>query len=145
MLKRSFKILRLNHVAIATDDLQKHVHFFSKVLGMKVSERLAQPEHGVYTTFVECGGGVKIELLEELGENSPIQSFLRKGRAGGGGGGLVHHLCIEVDSVKEAEERVKEQGVRVLGEGVKIGAHGRPVIFLHPKDTGGLLIELEEA
>lgn len=137
--------MRINHIAIATKDRQRLVDLFSKVLGMPASTRLAQPDHGVYTTFIPdlqdpiVTTTTKIELLEELGDNSPIRNFLERNHDGG-----VHHVCIGVKSVQEiADKALAECQVRSLG-GIKRGAHGKPVLFLHPKDTGGVLIELEE-
>ena len=110
------------------------------MLGAKVSAAEAQPEHGVTTVFVELPN-TKIELLELLGDNSPIAGFLERNPSGG-----IHHLCYEVADIKEARDRLVAQGARVLGDGEpKIGAHGKPVLFLHPKDFCGTLIELEEA
>ncbi|CAI5439361.1 unnamed protein product [Caenorhabditis angaria] len=128
---------RLNHVAIATPDLKKTSDFYRN-LGAKVSEPVPQPEHGVYTVFVELPNS-KIELLHPFGEKSPIQAFLNKNSAGG-----MHHICIEVRDIHEAVTAVKSKGIRTLGEKPKIGAHGKDVIFLHPKDCGGVLIELEQ-
>lgn len=128
---------RLNHVAIATSDLKKSSQFY-KNLGAKVSEAVPQPEHGVYTVFVELPNS-KLELLHPYGDNSPIQGFLDKNKAGG-----MHHICIEVNDIKKAMETCKSKGIRTLGEKPKIGAHGKDVIFLHPKDCSGVLIELEQ-
>nr|CDJ91937.1 Glyoxalase bleomycin resistance protein dioxygenase domain containing protein [Haemonchus contortus] len=128
---------RLNHVAIATPDLKKAAQFY-KNLGAKVSEAVAQPEHGVYTVFVELPNS-KLELLHPHGDKSPIQGFLDKNKGGG-----MHHICIEVSNITKAIETVKSKGIRTLGEKPKIGAHGKDVIFLHPKDCGGVLIELEQ-
>ncbi len=131
---------RLNHVAIAVPDLEAARAFYRDVLGAKVSEIEDQPEHGVRTVFVELPN-TKIELLGVLGEDSPIAGFLARNPAGG-----IHHVCVEVEDIRAARERLRAAGVRVLGEGEpKIGAHGRPVLFLHPKDAFGTLIELEEA
>ena len=129
---------KLNHVAIATLDLAKTTALYRDTLGAKVSKPVDQPEHGVTTVFVEIPGS-KVELLAPLGENSPIANFLKRNPEGG-----VHHLCFEVADIAIARDRLKAQGARVLGE-VKIGAHGKPVLFLHPKDFGGVLIELEQA
>ncbi|KAJ1371661.1 hypothetical protein KIN20_033648 [Parelaphostrongylus tenuis] len=128
---------RLNHVAIATPDLKQASQFY-KNLGAKVSEAVPQPEHGVYTVFVELPNS-KLELLHPYGDKSPIQGFLDKNKAGG-----MHHICIEVDNITKAMETCKSKGIRTLGEKPKIGAHGKDVIFLHPKDCGGVLIELEQ-
>ncbi|VDN42534.1 unnamed protein product [Gongylonema pulchrum] len=128
---------RLNHVAIATPDLDKASAFY-KNLGAKVSEKVPQEEHGVYTVFVELPN-TKLELLYPLGEKSPIQGFLEKNKMGG-----MHHICIEVKDINQAVEEVKKQGIRTLSKEARIGAHGKPVMFLHPKDCGGVLIELEQ-
>ncbi len=110
---------------------------YKKVLGGKVSEELEIPSHGVKTVFVDLGN-TKIELLEPLGEKSPISKFLEKSPSGG-----MHHICVEVNDINSACEKLKSEGKRVLGD-VSIGAHGLPVVFIHPKDMGGVLIELEE-
>jgi methylmalonyl-CoA/ethylmalonyl-CoA epimerase len=131
---------RLNHVAIATRDLKAAAALYRGMLGAKVSDPVDQPEHGVTTIFVELPGS-KVELLAPLGEASPIANFLARHPEGG-----IHHLCFEVDDIIAARDRLKAQGARVLGDGEpKIGAHGKPVLFLHPKDFGGVLIELEQA
>ena len=131
---------RLNHVAIATGDLEKSATLYRGTLGAKVSAAVPQPEHGVTTVFVELPGS-KIELLSPLGEDSPIANFLRRNPEGG-----VHHLCFEVTDIIAARDRLKAEGARILGDGEpKTGAHGKPVLFLHPKDFGGVLIELEQA
>jgi methylmalonyl-CoA/ethylmalonyl-CoA epimerase len=131
---------RLNHVAIATKDVKAAAKIYRDTLGAKVSAPVALPEHGVTTVFVELPN-TKIELLEPLGVNSPIAKFLERNPDGG-----MHHLCYEVDDIKTAAKRMKEQGATILGSGEpKIGAHGKPVLFLHPKDFGGTLIELEQA
>lgn len=133
-------IERLNHVAIATLDLDKASAIYRDVLGAKVSKPVAQPEHGVTTVFVELPGS-KIELLAPLGENSPIANFLSRNPGGG-----VHHLCFEVADIIAARDRLLARGARLAGEAEpKIGAHGKPVLFLHPKDFVGTLIELEQA
>lgn len=129
---------RLNHVAIATSDLAKSAAVYRDVLGAKVSEPHALPEHGVTTVFVELPN-TKIELLEPLGDKSPIAKFLEKNPAGG-----MHHVCYEVDDIIAARDRLKAAGATVLGE-PRIGAHGKPVLFLHPKDFVGTLVELEQA
>ena len=130
---------RLNHVAIATSDLKSAAARYSQVLATpeQVSEPAALPDHGVTTVFVNTGN-TKLELLEPLGDNSPIWGFLGKNPDGG-----LHHLCFEVDDIAAAVAKLKAEGARVLGE-PKIGAHGLPVVFVHPKDMGGVLIELEE-
>ncbi|MFC4350765.1 methylmalonyl-CoA epimerase [Fodinicurvata halophila] len=129
---------RLNHVAIAVPDLEAAAASYRDTLGAVVSEPLAQPDHGVTVVFVELPN-TKIELLHPLGEESPIANFLQKSPSGG-----IHHICYEVDDIHAAREHLTEQGARVLGDGEpKIGAHGKPVLFLHPKDFFGTLIELE--
>jgi methylmalonyl-CoA/ethylmalonyl-CoA epimerase len=131
---------RLNHVAIAVPDLAAGAARYREALGATVSEPSPQPEHGVTVVFVELPNA-KIELLEPLGEDSPIAGFLARNPAGG-----VHHLCYEVEDVVAARDRLAAQGARVLGGGEpKIGAHGKPVLFLHPKDFDGTLVELEQA
>ena len=130
---------RLNHVAIAVNDLNRSTALYRDTLGARVSPPLPQPEHGVTVVFVELPN-TKIELLEPLGDNSPIARFLEKNSDGG-----MHHVCYEVQDIRAARDRLKEKGARVLGEGEpKIGAHGKPVLFLHPKDFGGTLVELEQ-
>lgn len=131
---------RLNHVAIAVPDLAAAAERYKMTLGATVSEPVAQPEHGVTTVFVELPN-TKIELLGALGEESPIARFLERNPAGG-----IHHLCYEVDDIAAAAAALKEKGARILGDGTpKIGAHNKPVLFLHPKDFFGTLIELEQA
>jgi len=131
---------RLNHVAIATSDLEGAVAVYRDMLGAKVSSPVPQPDHGVVTVFVELPG-TKIELLTPLGENSPIANFLVRNPGGG-----VHHLCFEVDDILAARDRLLAKGARLAGGAEpKIGAHGKPVLFLHPKDFVGTLIELEQA
>ncbi|MDE2267059.1 MAG: methylmalonyl-CoA epimerase [Alphaproteobacteria bacterium] len=129
---------RLNHVAIATSDLAKSAAIYRDVLGAKVSEPLALPDHGVTSVFVELPN-TKIELLEPLGEASPIAGYLKKNPNGG-----MHHVCYEVDDILAARDWLKANGATVLGE-PRIGAHGKPVLFLHPKDFTGTLVELEQA
>ena len=130
---------RLNHVAIAVRDLAKASALYRDTLGARVSPPLAQPEHGVTVAFIELPN-TKIELLEPLGEGSPIAKFLEKNLDGG-----MHHLCYEVDDIFAARDILKAGGARVLGDGTpKIGAHGKPVLFLHPKDFSGTLLELEQ-
>lgn len=130
---------RLNHVAIAVPDLATAVARYRGTLGAEVSAPQPLPEHGVTVVFVELPG-TKVELLEPLGENSPIAGFLARHPEGG-----MHHLCYEVEDIAAARDRLRAAGLRVLGDGEpKIGAHGRPVLFLHPKDWAGTLIELEE-
>ncbi|TBW36952.1 methylmalonyl-CoA epimerase [Siculibacillus lacustris] len=131
---------RLNHVAIAVKDLAAATAVYRDTLGGKVSEPHAIPEHGVTVVFVELPN-TKIELLQPLGEASPIAAFLEKNPAGG-----VHHVCYEVADIIAARDQLKAAGARVLGNGdPKIGAHGKPVLFLHPKDFLGTLTELEQA
>ncbi len=130
---------RLNHVAIAVKDLAKASAVYRDMLGAKVSGAVAQPDHGVTVVFVELPN-TKIELLEPLGEGSPIAKFLEKNADGG-----MHHICYEVDDILDARDRLKATGARVLGDGTpRIGAHGKPVLFLHPKDFAGTLVELEQ-
>lgn len=131
---------RLNHVAIAVKDLAAASDLYRDTLGAKVSDPLPQPEHGVTVVFIELANS-KIELLEPLGDGSPIAKFLEKNADGG-----IHHVCFEVDDILAARDRLKAKGARVLGSGEpRIGAHGKPVLFLHPKDFNGTLVELEQA
>ena len=131
---------RLNHVAIAVGDIGKAADVYRHVLGARVSEAVAQPDHGVTTVFITLPN-TKIELLEPLGEASPISKFLERNPDGG-----IHHVCYEVDDIDAALDMLKERGARVLGDGKpKVGAHGKPVLFLHPKDFAGTLVELEQA
>ncbi len=131
---------RLNHVAIAVKDLAAATAVYRNALGAEVTEPTAQPEHGVTVVFVNLPN-TKIEFLEPLGDNSPIAKFLEKNGDGG-----IHHLCYEVDDILAARDQLKAQGARILGDGnPKIGAHGKPVLFLHPKDFLGTLTELEQA
>ena len=130
---------RLNHVAIAVPDLAKASALYRDTLGAKVSAPQALPEHGVTVVFVELTNS-KIELLEPLGAASPIAKFLENNPGGG-----MHHLCYEVPDIIAARDHLKASGARVLGDGTpKIGAHGKPVLFLHPKDFNGTLVELEQ-
>lgn len=130
---------RLNHVAIAVPDLEAAAATYRDTLGARVSAPQAEPDHGVTVVFVELPN-TKIELLHPLGENSPIAGFLAKSPAGG-----IHHICYEVEDILAARDRLQAQGARVLGDGEpKIGAHGKPVLFLHPKDFCGSLVELEQ-
>jgi len=130
---------RLNHVAIAVPDLSAASAVYRDTLGAAVSGSQALPEHGVTVVFIDTGNS-KIELLEPLGEASPIAAFLERNPAGG-----VHHICYEVDDLQVARDRLVSAGARVLGDGnPKIGAHGKPVLFLHPKDFLGTLVELEQ-
>ncbi len=131
---------RLNHVAIAVPDLAAATALYRDTLGATVSDPQPEPDHGVTVVFVELPN-TKVELLEPLGEGSPIASFLEKAPAGG-----IHHICYEVDDILASRDKLKADGARVLGDGEpKIGAHGKPVLFLHPKDFTGTLVELEEA
>lgn len=130
---------RLNHVAIAVPDLRRAAAVYRDTLGASVSDRLDLPEHGVTTVFVNLSN-TKIELLEPLGANSPIAKFLERNPDGG-----IHHICYEVDDILAARDQLKADGARVLGDGEpKIGAHGKPVLFLHPKDLMGTLVEIEQ-
>ncbi|TIV24031.1 MAG: methylmalonyl-CoA epimerase [Mesorhizobium sp.] len=131
---------RLNHVALAVPDLAAASAAYRDMLGARLSEPQALPEHGVTVVFVDVGN-TKIELLEPLGDASPIAAFLEKNPSGG-----MHHVCYEVDDILAARDHLKASGARVLGDGnPKTGAHGKPVLFLHPKDFFGTLIELEQA
>jgi methylmalonyl-CoA/ethylmalonyl-CoA epimerase len=131
---------RLNHVAIAVPDLAAASRLYAEALGAHVSAPLPQPDHGVSVVFVTLPN-TKIELLEPLGADSPIAAFLARNPAGG-----IHHICYEVEDIRAARDRLKASGARVLGDGEpKTGAHGKPVLFLHPKDFLGSLIELEQA
>lgn len=131
---------RLNHVAIAVPDIKKAADSYRHTLGAEVSEAVPQPEHGVTTVFILLPN-TKVELLEPLGADSPIAKFLERNPDGG-----IHHICYEVDDIIEARDRLKAQGARVLGTGEpRIGAHGKPVLFLHPKDFFGTLVEIEQA
>ena len=131
---------RLNHVAIAVRDIAKASAVYRDTLGAQVSEVVPQPDHGVSTVFITLPN-TKIELLEPLGADSPIAKFLDRNPDGG-----VHHICYEVDDIRAARDDLKGKGARVLGDGEpKIGAHGKPVLFLHPKDFCGTLVELEQA
>ncbi|SFX19746.1 methylmalonyl-CoA epimerase /ethylmalonyl-CoA epimerase [Paracoccus pantotrophus] len=130
---------RLNHVAIAVPDLKAAAAQYENGLGAKVGPPQDEPDHGVTVVFIELPN-TKIELLYPLGEDSPIKGFLEKNPSGG-----IHHMCFEVDDILAARDKLKSEGARVLGNGEpKIGAHGKPVLFLHPKDFNGCLIELEQ-
>ena len=130
---------RLNHVAIAVPDLAAAAARYRDLLGAHVHHPQALPEHGVTVVFVELPN-TKIELLHPLGEASPILAFLEKNPAGG-----IHHICFEVGDIASAADTVRVAGARILGDGTpKIGAHGKPVLFVHPKDFNGALVELEE-
>jgi methylmalonyl-CoA/ethylmalonyl-CoA epimerase len=131
---------RLNHVAIAVRDIAKAAQIYRTTLGAEVSAAVPQPAHGVTTVFITLPN-TKIELLEPLGEGSPIAKFLERSPDGG-----IHHICYEVDDILAARDKLKAQGARVLGDGEpKMGAHGKPVLFLHPKDFCGTLVEIEQA
>ncbi|XP_048828994.1 methylmalonyl-CoA epimerase, mitochondrial [Brienomyrus brachyistius] len=134
-----WRLGRLNHVAIAVPDLDKAASLYRDVLGAQVSAVVPLPEHGVCTVFVELGN-TKLELLHPLGEKSPIAGFLAKNKSGG-----MHHICIEVDDIDAAIVDLKGKNIRTLSEQPRIGAHGKPVMFLHPKDCDGVLVELEQA
>src|ERR1700724_597522 len=140
MQESATMIGRLNHVAIAVRDLGKAVAVYRDVLGAQVSAAVPEADHGVTPVFITLPN-TKIELLEPLGEDSPIAKLLARNPDGG-----IHHLCYEVDDIVAARDRLKGEGARVLGDGTpKIGAHGKPVLFLHPKDFSGTLVELEQA
>ncbi len=131
---------RLNHVAIAVPDLAAASRLYADALGAQVSAPVAQPAHGVTVVFVSLPNS-KVELLEPLGADSPIANYLARNPGGG-----IHHICYEVEDILAARDRLKAAGARVLGDGEpKIGAHGKPVLFLHTKDFLGTLIELEQA
>lgn len=130
---------RLNHVAIAVRDVEAAALVYKNTLGAKVTGKVAQPDHGVSTVFVELPN-TKIELIEPLGENSPIENFLKNNPKGG-----MHHLCYEVEDINAACEQMRKMGATITGAGQpRIGAHGKPVVFMHPKDFCGTLIELEQ-
>jgi methylmalonyl-CoA/ethylmalonyl-CoA epimerase len=130
---------RLNHVAIAVPDLEQAADQYRGALGATVGAPQDEPEHGVRVVFIELPN-TKIELLHPLGADSPINGFLEKNPSGG-----IHHVCYEVADIRAARDRLAENGARVLGSGEpRIGAHGKPVLFLHPKDFQGTLVELEE-
>ena len=131
---------RLNHVAIAVRDLAKAARLYRDAFGAEVSEPVPQPEHGVTTVFVTLAN-TKIELIAPLGDASPIAKFLERNPDGG-----IHHVCYEVEDIQAARDQLLQKGARLLGDGkAKPGAHGKPVLFLHPKDFCGTLIEIEEA
>jgi methylmalonyl-CoA/ethylmalonyl-CoA epimerase len=130
---------KLNHVAIAVPDLEKAAQTYRETLGARVSAPKPEPDHGVTVVFVELPN-TKIELLHPLGANSPIAKFLERNPDGG-----MHHLCYEVEDIIAARDQLKAKGARVLGDGnPKVGAHGKPVLFVHPKDFSGTLIEIEQ-
>ena len=131
---------RLNHVAIAVPKLSEAAALYANALGAQVSDPLPHPEHGVTVVFVTLPN-TKVELLEPLGEQSPIAAFLERNPSGG-----IHHICYEVEDIEAARAKLHSAGARVLGDGrPKLGAHGKPVLFLHPKDFNGALIEIEQA
>jgi methylmalonyl-CoA/ethylmalonyl-CoA epimerase len=131
---------RLNHVAIAVRDIAAASRLYREMLGAAVSEPMPQPEHGVTTVFITLPN-TKVELISPLGDASPIAKFLERNPDGG-----IHHVCYEVADIKAARDALKQRGARVLGDGEpKIGAHGKPVLFLHPKDFCGTLVEIEQA
>jgi methylmalonyl-CoA/ethylmalonyl-CoA epimerase len=131
---------RLNHVAIAVRDLENAAAIYRDLLGAEISAAVPQPDHGVTTVFVTLPN-TKIELLEPLGDASPITKFLERNPDGG-----IHHICYEVPDIRAARDALKAGGARVIGDGEpKMGAHGKPVLFLHPKDFAGTLVELEQA
>ena len=132
-------IEKLNHVAIVVPDLVKAKRLYEDVLGAQVSDIQSLPNHGVLTVFVDLGNA-KIELLHPMGDSSPVSNFLKQNP-----NGSIHHICYEVANIDAAVDRLTEKGLRVLGDGMpKVGAHGNPVVFLHPKDCAGTLVELEE-
>ncbi|KAK7115605.1 ethylmalonyl-CoA/methylmalonyl-CoA epimerase-like isoform X1 [Littorina saxatilis] len=133
-----WKLGKLNHIAIACPDLDKATTLYRDLLHAKVSEKQALPSHGVTVVFVELGD-TKIELLHPLGEKSPIKNFLEKNSSGG-----MHHVCIEVNDISAAMQEMKSKNIRMLSNKPSTGAHGNPVVFLHPKDCNGVLVELEE-
>jgi len=126
------------HLTKKVPDLEAATALYRDVMGATVSEQQGLPEHGVTTVFVNLDN-TKLELLHPLGDKSPIQGFLDKNKAGG-----IHHICIEVDDIETAVQQLKEKNIRCLTEKTKIGAHGKPVMFLHPKDCNGVLVELEQ-
>jgi methylmalonyl-CoA/ethylmalonyl-CoA epimerase len=131
---------RLNHVAIAVSDLVQAMKTYRETLGAEVSDPVPQPDHGVTTVFITLPN-TKIELIAPLGESSPISNFLARNPDGG-----IHHVCYEVSDIRAARDQLRASGARVLGDGApNIGAHGKPVLFLHPKDFCGTLIEIEQA
>ena len=130
---------KLNHVAIAVPNVENAASKYKDMLGAKVSDIIELPDHGVKTIFVNLNN-TKIELIEPLGESSPIESYLKRKPDGG-----MHHICYEVENINDACKKLTDNGATILGSGKpSIGAHGKPVIFLHPKNFNGTLIELEE-
>ena len=131
---------RLNHIAIAVPDLNKAVENYKNAFNVNISKKIELPKHGVSTVFIEMSN-INIELLEPLGQNSPIKNFLIKNPIGG-----MHHLCYEVENINDSVKSLLKKSYTILGEGIpRDGAHGKPVIFMHPKEFNGTLIELEEA
>jgi methylmalonyl-CoA/ethylmalonyl-CoA epimerase len=131
---------RLNHVAIAVRDLAKASQIYREMLGADVSDPVPQPDHGVTTVFITLAN-TKVELMAPLGHDSPIAKFLERNPDGG-----IHHVCYEVEDIRAARDHLRRRGARVLGDGEpKTGAHGKPVLFLHPKDFCGALVEIEQA
>jgi methylmalonyl-CoA/ethylmalonyl-CoA epimerase len=138
-MPNELKIGRINHIAIAVPDIDKAIDLYRNILGADVTDKQDLPEHGVTVSFVKLANS-NVELLCPYGDNSPIASFLNKSPSGG-----MHHICYEVDDIIAMREKLIAKGLRILGSGdPKIGAHGKPVIFLHPKDFYGTLIELEQ-
>jgi len=135
---KAWKLGMMNHVAVVTPDLDKSASFYRDTLGGDVSEKQELPEHGVTVVFVKLGD-TKLELLEPLGEKSPVAAFLKKNALGG-----MHHICIETNDIEAAMKDLKAEGIRLLSDKPRIGAHGKPVVFMHPKDCNGVLVELEE-
>ena len=130
---------KLNHIAIAVPNLLEAANTYKNILGAKVGAPIKQQEHGVTVIFVDLPNS-KLELISPLGERSPIENFLKKNPNGG-----IHHICFEVGDIQKSIKKLKNEGAQILGTGeAKIGAHGKPVVFLHPKDFNGTLIELEE-
>ena len=131
---------KLNHIAIAVPNIKEAAEQYKNIFGAKVSDPVEQPDHGVTTVFIDLGN-TKIELLEKLGDGSPIENFINKNPKGG-----MHHICIEVENINDAVEKLNDHEIAITGTGKpKIGAHGKPVVFLHPKSCNGTMIELEEA
>ena len=131
---------KLNHIAIAVPNIKEAADQYKNIFGAKVSDPVKQPDHGVITVFIDLGN-TKIELLEKLGEGSPIENFINKNPKGG-----MHHICIEVEDINDAVKKLNDHEIAITGTGEpKIGAHGKPVVFLHPKSCNGTMIELEEA
>ena len=140
MDKKIIMIGRLNHIAIAVSDLDASIDTYKNIFGASVGEIIEQADHGVTVVFIDLPN-TKIELITPLGKNSPIKNFLEKNPNGG-----IHHICYEVGDINESRRKLLESGAKLAGSGeLKIGAHGKPVLFLHPKDFNGTLIELEES